>query len=135
MEFLMAGALKAASMYTESKNKVEIVNKLLTLEKEQAKLFDMFEQELKAIQQGPFYVGLTYLEEANEPHRSKKDSLKMQKDALSEFMKVYGVQRAKIMIDTFMARQRVLAYQSRHVIAEWLLPDQFLLANVTQTPH
>ncbi|WP_426272662.1 hypothetical protein [Exiguobacterium sp. R-17] len=57
IEVLISGTMKAFSVYQGVKQKKEIVNKLIDLETEQARLFDMFENEIKAIQEGPFYGG------------------------------------------------------------------------------
>ena len=119
MDFLISGILTAGRLYTGSLEKKEMVNKLISLEREQAKLFDMFANEIKAIQEGPFYTGLTYLEEAAEEHRTKKDEMKMVKSALEQFIKAYGIQRAKLKKTAFDIH--FIGFIQSYISITWLM--------------
>ena len=121
IEVLISRTMKAFSVYQGVKQKKEIVNKLIDLETEQARLFDMFENEIKAIQEGPFYVGLTYLEQSVDDHRSPKDSKKMLKHALQEFIKAYGVQRAKFRKTAFDIH--FTGFIQSYISITWLMLD------------
>jgi len=121
IEVLITGTLKAFSVYQGVKQKKETVNKLIDLEAEQARLFDMFENEIKAIQEGPFYVGLTYLEQSVDDHRSPKDSKKMLKNAFQEFIKAYGVQRAKFRKTAFDIH--FTGFIQSYISITWLMLD------------
>lgn len=108
-------------MYKGSVEKKEIVNKLISLEQEQAKLFDMFANEIKAIQEGPFYTGLTYLEEAAAEHRTKKEELTMLKSASEQFIKAYGIQRAKLRKTAFDVH--FIGFIQSYISITWLMLD------------
>ncbi|MFC7685774.1 hypothetical protein [Ureibacillus sp. GCM10028918] len=121
IDFVFSGAMSAIKTYNGVQDKKEIVNKLIKLEAEQTRLFDMFANEIKAIQDGPFYVGLTYLEEAREDHRDAKDSKRMLKDALQEFIKAYGIQRAKIRKTAFDIH--FMGFVQSYISITWLMLD------------
>jgi len=101
------GARSALALYKgvesikEKKQREEMLDRLINLEGGQTKLFNTFEKEIKTIQEGPFYIGLTYLERSKDDHRNLEESEEMLRNALKEFIKAYGVQRAKTEIKAF----------------------------------
>ena len=121
IDLMVSGMLTGLKVYKGVKEKKEIVDKLIKLEAEQAQLFDMFTNEIKAIQEGPFYVGLTYLEQAMDDHRSQKDSKKMVASALKEFIKAYGVQRAKFTKTAFDVH--FTGFIQSYISITWLMLD------------
>ena len=121
MSLLISAALTSFKIYKGSVEKKEIVDKLISLEQEQAKLFDMFANEIKAIQEGPFYTGLTYLEEAAAGHRSKKEELMMLKSASEQFIKAYGIQRAKLKKTAFDVH--FIGFIQSYICITWLMLD------------
>ncbi|WP_214893917.1 hypothetical protein [Exiguobacterium sp. H66] len=121
IDFVFSGTLKAFKVYNGVQQKKEMASKLIELEAAQTRLFDMFTNEIKAIQEGPFYVGLTYLEQANDDHRSPRESKKMVKNALQEFIKAYGVQRAKFRKTAFDVH--FTGFIQSYISITWLMID------------
>jgi len=108
----------------EEKNKEirfrnDVIDKLVNLESEQTKMFNMFEDEIRAIQEGPFYIGLTYLEHSRDDHRSLVDSEEMLKNALKEFIKAFGIQRAKTKNTAFDVHFK--GFLQSYISITWLL--------------
>ena len=97
----------------------EVINKLVKLESEQTRMFNMFADEIRAIQDGPFYTGLTYLEHARNEHRSLDDSEEMLKNALKEFINAFGIQRAKTKNTAFDVHFQ--GFLQSYISITWLL--------------
>lgn len=92
---ILVNSPKILSVLNERKNRRAMISQLVSVERKQEELFDIFEREVAAIQEGPFHAGLVYLEEAAMIHKSKKQEKELLEKALHTFIEAYGIQRAK----------------------------------------
>lgn len=93
--FLINTSNKTLGLLNSSKNRQAVIGQLVSVERKQVELFDMFEDAVSALQEGPFHAGLVYVEEAAMAHKSKKQERELLEKALHTFVEAYGIQRAK----------------------------------------
>lgn len=93
--FLIGTSCKTLGLLNASKNRRAVISQLVSVERKQDELFDMFEDAVSALQEGPFHAGIAFLEEAAMTHKSKKQERELLEKALYTFVEAYGIQRAK----------------------------------------
>ncbi|MFJ8235033.1 hypothetical protein ACIQ34_04705 [Ureibacillus sp. NPDC094379] len=77
------------------KDQNQLINKMNTLEENQVSIYQLFENEIKALQQGPFETGMLYLQDAKKEHRTEKDAEQLIEQARKEFMSSCGILKGK----------------------------------------
>lgn len=87
---LMALPGSIMKMTVDKKRHTELVSKMQLLEKQQYEMFDMFVNEIQALQHGPFHVGITYLDDARKEHRTFLERNSLLKKAKDEFIRARG---------------------------------------------
>ncbi|SOC13450.1 hypothetical protein SAMN05880501_107191 [Ureibacillus xyleni] len=82
-------------MIFDKKSQNRMMNQMSTIEESQTNMYQLFENEIKALQQGPFEAGMIYLEDAKKEHRSAKETNQLIEQAKKEFISSCGILKAK----------------------------------------
>lgn len=70
-----------------------ILGQLLTVQQQQTKLLKSIQRDVKALVNGPYYEGMTHLEDALREHRTREERLSLITKARDSFVKALGNQQ------------------------------------------
>lgn len=79
----------------EKKDQNRLMNQMGALEETQTNMYQLFENEIKALQQGPFEAGMIYLVDAKKEYRTAKETNGLIEQAKKEFISSCGILKAK----------------------------------------
>nr|WP_309098567.1 hypothetical protein [Fredinandcohnia onubensis] len=112
-------AISLAVKLSQNQINQHLLNELLVVEKRQADKLASIHQSIETLQIGPFYSGMTFLQDAKKEHRTDKERYELIQQAKQHFISSLGMYEAKSTKD--YKDLFILGYIQSYVGLSWAL--------------